>query len=100
MRMASRILIATVAIALTLGPARAQATLEADAKGYPNRSIRIIVPFPPGGPTDTITPLVGQRISEDWCQPLVIQNRAVRTTAICALAAARAVPDSSTLLYS
>jgi hypothetical protein len=44
MRTAPRILIATVAIALTLGPARAQATPEADAKGYPNRAIRIIVP--------------------------------------------------------
>jgi tripartite-type tricarboxylate transporter receptor subunit TctC len=98
MRMAPRILIATVAIALTLGPARAQATLEADAKGYPNRAIRIIVPFPPGGPADTITRLVGQRMSEDWGQPVVIENRAGGNTAIGAQAAARAAADGYTLL--
>ncbi len=98
MRMASRILIATVAIALTLGPARAQATPEADAKGYPNRAIRIIVPFPPGGPADTITRLVGQRMSEDWGQPVVIENRAGGNTAIGAQAAARAAADGYTLL--
>jgi len=98
MRMAPRILIATVAIALTLGPARAQATPEADAKGYPNRAIRIIVPFPPGGPADTITRLVGQRMSEDWGQPVVIENRAGGNTAIGAQAAARAAADGYTLL--
>jgi tripartite-type tricarboxylate transporter receptor subunit TctC len=98
MRLAPRIFIAAIAIALTLGPAWAQATLEADAKGYPNRAIRIIVPFPPGGPADTITRLVGQRISEDWGQPVVIENRAGGNTAIGAQAAARAAADGYTLL--
>jgi tripartite-type tricarboxylate transporter receptor subunit TctC len=37
-----------------------------DAKAYPNRAIRIIVPFPPGGPADVIARFVGQRMSEDW----------------------------------
>jgi tripartite-type tricarboxylate transporter receptor subunit TctC len=96
--MAPRILIAAVAIALTLGPARAQATPEADAKGYPNRAIRIIVPFPPGGPADTITRLVGQRMGDDWGQPVVIENRAGGNTAIGAQAAARAAADGYTLL--
>jgi len=98
MRMAPRILIAAVAVALTLDPAWAQAPLEADAKGYPNRPIRIIVPFPPGGPADTITRLVGQRISEDWGQAVVIENRAGGNTAIGAQAAARAASDGYTLL--
>ena len=98
MRMAPRILIAAVAVALTLGPAWAQAPLESDAKGYPNRPIRIIVPFPPGGPADTITRIVGQRITEDWSQPVVIENRAGGNTAIGAQAAARAASDGYTLL--
>src|SRR5438552_15388711 len=93
MRMAPHILIAAVAVALTLGPAWAQAPLESDAKGYPNRPIRIIVPFPPGGPADTITRLIGQRISEDWGQPVVIDNRAGGNTAIGAQAVARAPAD-------
>jgi tripartite-type tricarboxylate transporter receptor subunit TctC len=98
MQTASRTLFAAVALALTLGPAQAQATLEADAKGYPNRAIRIIVPFPPGGPADTIARLVGQRMSEDWGQPVLIENRAGGNTAIGAQAAARAAGDGYTLL--
>jgi tripartite-type tricarboxylate transporter receptor subunit TctC len=98
MQTTSRTLFAAVALALTLGPAQAQATLEADAKGYPNRAIRIIVPFPPGGPADTIARLVGQRMSEDWGQPVLIENRAGGNTAIGAQAAARAAADGYTLL--
>jgi len=96
--MVSRILIAAVAIALTLEHAQAQATLDAEAKSYPNRAIRIIVPFPPGGPADTIARLVGQRMTEDWGQPALIENRAGGNTAIGAQAAARAAADGYTLL--
>src|SRR5215475_11621902 len=96
--MVSRILIAAIAIALTLEHAQAQATLDAEAKSYPNRAIRIIVPFPPGGPADTIARLVGQRMTEDWGQPALIENRAGGNTAIGAQAAARAAADGYTLL--
>ena len=96
--MVSRILIAAIAIALTLEHAQAQATLDAEAKSYPNRAIRIIVPFPPGGPADTIARLVGQRMTEDWGQPALIENRAGGNTAIGAQAAARSPPDGYTLL--
>src|SRR5262245_59075350 len=96
--MLSRILLAAAATALALEHAQAQATLDADAKGYPNRAIRIIVPFPPGGPADTIARLVGQRMSEDWGQPVLIENRAGGNTAIGAQAAARAAADGYTLL--
>ena len=97
MPMAARILIAAVAFAMMVGHARAQATLDADAKDYPNRAIRIIVPFPPGGPADIIARLVGQRLSEDWGQPVVVENRAGGNTAIGAQAAARSAPDGYTL---
>ena len=96
--MLSRILIAAAATALALEHAQAQATLDTEAKSYPNRAIRIIVPFPPGGPADTIARLLGQRMSEDWGQPALIENRAGGNTAIGAQAVARAAADGYTLL--
>jgi tripartite-type tricarboxylate transporter receptor subunit TctC len=96
--MPSRILIATAAIAMTLGHAQAQAILDAEAKTYPNRAIRIVVPFPPGGPADMIARLIGQRMSEDWGQPVLVENRAGGNTAIGAQLVARSAPDGYTLL--
>jgi tripartite-type tricarboxylate transporter receptor subunit TctC len=95
--MAPRILLAVIGLALTLGYAQAQAILGAEPNNYPNRAIRIIVPFPPGGPADMIARLVGQRLSEDWGQPVLIENRAGGNTAIGAQAAARSPPDGYTL---
>jgi tripartite-type tricarboxylate transporter receptor subunit TctC len=97
MSLTPRIVAAAVALAMTSGPAAAQAPLNPDAKTYPNRAIRIIVPFPPGGPADLIARVIGQRMSEDWHQPVVIENRAGGNTAIGAQAAARSAPDGYTL---
>ena len=47
----------------------------ASAQEYPTRSIRLIVPFPPGGPTDIIARVVAQRMAEILGQPLIIENR-------------------------
>jgi tripartite-type tricarboxylate transporter receptor subunit TctC len=96
--MAPRILVAVIGFALTLGYAQAQAILGAEPNNYPNRAIRIIVPFPAGGPADMIARLVGQRMSEDWGQPVLIENRPGGNTAIGAQAAARSPPDGYTLL--
>jgi tripartite-type tricarboxylate transporter receptor subunit TctC len=95
--MAPRMLVAVIGVALTLGYAQAQAILGAEPNNYPNRAIRIIVPFPPGGPADMIARLVGQRMSEDWGQPVLIENRAGGNTAIGAQAAARSPSDGYTL---
>jgi tripartite-type tricarboxylate transporter receptor subunit TctC len=97
MALSSRRLALALAVALAHGPASAQDTPEADAKNYPNRTIRIIVPFPPGGPADIVARFVGQKMSEDWGQPVVIENRAGGNTAIGAQAAARSSPDGYTL---
>jgi tripartite-type tricarboxylate transporter receptor subunit TctC len=95
--MAPRILVAVIGLAMALGHAQAQSILGAEPNNYPNRAIRIIVPFPPGGPADMIARLVGQRMSEDWGQPVLIENRAGGNTAIGAQAAARSPPDGYTL---
>jgi tripartite-type tricarboxylate transporter receptor subunit TctC len=96
--MPPRTLIAIAAVAMTLGHAQAQVTLDAEAKTYPNRPIRIVVPFPPGGPADMIARLVGQRMSEAWGQPVLVENRAGGNTAIGAQLVARSAPDGYTLL--
>jgi len=78
-------------------PVAAQAAADVDARTYPNRAIRIVVPFPPGGPADLIARFVGQKFSEDWSQPVVIENRAGGNTAPAAQAIARSAPDGYTL---
>ena len=67
---------------------------------FPNRPIRMIVPFPAGGPSDIVARLIGQKMSEDWGQPVVIDNRPGGNTIIAAQAAAKAEPDGYTLFMA
>ena len=65
---------------------------------WPNRSVRLIVPFPQGGRTDAIVRVIGVKLSDIWGQQLVIENRGGGTTNIGTEAVARAEPDGYTLL--
>jgi hypothetical protein len=62
-------------------PARAQQTGK-EAAAFPNRTIKIVVPFPAGGPSDVLARMIGQRMSEDWGQPVLIENRVGANTII------------------
>ena len=79
--------------ALALRPAAAQ-----EAQSFPARAIHIVVPFPAGWPADIAARLIGQKMSEDWGAPVVVDNRPGANTIIGAQAVARAAADGYTLL--
>jgi tripartite-type tricarboxylate transporter receptor subunit TctC len=67
------------------------------AQDFPNRPIRLIVPFPPGGPNDIIARLVGKRMSEILKQPIVIENRAGQGGVVGTDVVAKSTPDGYTI---
>jgi tripartite-type tricarboxylate transporter receptor subunit TctC len=67
---------------------------------FPTRPVKLVVPFPPGGPTDLMARLFGQKLSERWGQPVVIENRAGGNSAIGAQQVAKSAPDGYTLLIA
>ena len=71
-----------------------------EAENFPARSIRIVVPFPAGGPSDVLARLIGQRMTEDWSQAVVIENRPGANTVLGAQSVAKAAPDGYTLLMA
>jgi tripartite-type tricarboxylate transporter receptor subunit TctC len=67
------------------------------AQDFPNKPIRLIVPFPPGGPNDIIARVVGQRMSELTKQPVVIDNRSGQAGVLGTEAVAKSSPDGYTI---
>jgi tripartite-type tricarboxylate transporter receptor subunit TctC len=74
------------------------ATPAADA--YPNRPIRLMVPYPPGGGTDTFSRIFARALSEHIGQPIVVDNRSGGGTIVGTVTVAQAVPDGYTLLMN
>jgi tripartite-type tricarboxylate transporter receptor subunit TctC len=72
----------------------------AAAEDYPNKPIRLIVPFPAGGPNDIIARVVGQRMSELIRQPVLIDNRGGQGGVLGTDAVAKASPDGYTIAIS
>lgn len=68
----------------------------AAAQSFPLKAVRIIVAFPPGGGTDIVARIVGQKLAEGWGQQAIIDNRAGASGVIGTEAAARAAPDGYT----
>src|SRR5262245_38307335 len=73
-------------------------TCAAAAQSYPNKPIRLLAPFPAGGPTDTTARIVAQGLSARIGQPVVVENQAGAGGTIGARQVATATPDGYTLL--
>ena len=94
---ACRALLVLLVSATTASAQTAPAT-PADPDNYPNRTIRYIVPYPPGAFNDTLGRIVAQKLSEAWGVPVVVENRPGGGTLIGSEAVAKAPPDGYTLL--
>src|SRR5271166_707557 len=70
------------------------------AADYPTRAIKMVVPFAPGGGTDVLGRIIAQRLSEQWGQPVVVENQPGASGGIGTRAAAKADPDGYTLLMA
>ena len=71
----------------------------AHAQSWPQKPVKFIVPFPPGGATDISARLLGQKLQELWDQTVVIENRGGAGGGVGATEAARATPDGYTLFF-
>jgi tripartite-type tricarboxylate transporter receptor subunit TctC len=89
-----------IALALLSGLAMGPAAAQERADVFPTRAIKIVVPFPAGGPSDVLARMIGQKMSEDWGQPVVIENRPGANTVLGAQQVAKAAPDGYTLLMA
>ena len=67
---------------------------------YPTKAIRMLVAFPPGGPTDIVARVIAQKLSEQLGQPILVENKPGAGGNIGAETAMRAAPDGYTLFYN
>jgi tripartite-type tricarboxylate transporter receptor subunit TctC len=70
------------------------------AQGYPDKAVKLVVPFAAGGPADALGRILGEKLSQRWGQPVVIENRGGAGGNVGAAAVARAAPDGYTLLLN
>jgi len=89
------ITLALSGIALTL---LGLAAVPAAAQEFPSRAVRWVVPYTPGGITDTVTRLVTQRLQAAWNQPVTVENRPGANSILGADLVAKAAPDGYTIL--
>lgn len=73
---------------------------QAQAQDYPNKPVRMVVPYPPGGASDVVARLIGQHMSNTLGQPVVIDNRAGANGMIALQHVAQSAPDGYTLLMT
>jgi tripartite-type tricarboxylate transporter receptor subunit TctC len=87
-----------VAVVTLSGAAGAQPTSTGSGQAYPSKPIRFVVPYPAGGPLDTVARLLGQKVAESAGQPVVIDNKPGAGGNIGADSVAKSAPDGYTIL--
>jgi tripartite-type tricarboxylate transporter receptor subunit TctC len=93
-RGAATAMLALPAVATAIGAARAQ------EPAWPSRPVRMVIPYPPGGPTDILGRVVAQRLTADLGQNFLADNRAGASGTIGSAEVARAAPDGATFLVN
>src|SRR5262245_40441812 len=76
------------------------AASSAQVRAFPDKAVRLVVPYAPGGSTDVIARALGQKLSEMWGQPVVIDNRPGATSIIATEIVAKSAADGHTLLVT
>ena len=96
----SRRVATTAALVALAGAATLTHTVALAQAPFPSKSITMIVPFPPGGPTDLVARVIAQKMSESMGQSVVVDNRGGANGNLGAMLAVRAASDGYTLLYN
>ncbi len=97
--LAASALVILAGAALVYGPAGAQSPGQPPT-AFPKGTVRIVVPFPPGGPADAVGRVLAQRLQDVWKSPVIVENRPGASGTIGAHSVAQAAPDGHTLLIS
>jgi tripartite-type tricarboxylate transporter receptor subunit TctC len=92
----TRVVLIGLALAALAGGASAQER----AQDYPSRQVNFIVPFAPGGGTDILGRLVGQKLSDRYGKPFVVENRPGAGTVTAAVQVAKSTPDGYTIMMA
>ncbi len=94
----SRVLLAGIAAALQVLALNVFTAAAASGTEFPSRPVRLVVPFVPGGAADIVGRMVGQKLSDMWSVPVVVDNRAGAAGNLGTSLVARASPDGYTVL--
>ena len=100
MAYASRFAALLLAGLLSVGSAFAQGTPGNEASNYPSQTVRLVVPFPAGGPADIVARLLAQKLSETWNQTVIVENKPGANTVLAAQLVAQAPADGHTILVA